>query len=345
MTKLGKLRTDAVAYLSLLVGAGLSVAGNLADTYRTRGAATGMLDQALAAAWPVLVLLAVHMFVNPNWSQRIMFQVWRWVGVLAIGGMAMVVSWTHLHDLMASRGQLAIVAILGPLAIDGMAIMATGLILSTRGQVATGQAFGQAVANALDTVAPGQAFGQEGMDTGQQDADSGRQEWPEDMSSGQHQWAEDMSTATDVQWTPPNAGHHWPLAQRDPFSRGHNPTRPDGDLQAWTDGYEQAIAEAGAEEVERWLAEGAPEPTVPVIPGPEPRSKRARGAGIPRAARQEILDWNGSAKDLDHFIADRFGISTRTARRWRQAVLGQSSAIPAESEKEDSDGEEEVSDL
>src|SRR5262249_19003243 len=51
--------------------------------------------------------------------------------------MAMVVSWTHLHDLMATRGQLAIVAILGPLAIDGMAIMATGLILSTRVAMAT----------------------------------------------------------------------------------------------------------------------------------------------------------------------------------------------------------------
>jgi hypothetical protein len=43
------------------------------------------------------------------------------------------VSWVHLHDLLDSRGQILPVATGGPLAIDGMAIMATGLLLSTRG--------------------------------------------------------------------------------------------------------------------------------------------------------------------------------------------------------------------
>lgn len=132
MTTIGKLWTGAVAYVSLLVGAGLSVAGNLADTYRTRGADIDNLDKIMAAAWPILVILAIEMFVSPRWSPKPMFQVWRWVGCLAVGGMAMVVSWTHLHDLMSARGQLVVVAVLGPLAIDGMAIMATGLILSTR---------------------------------------------------------------------------------------------------------------------------------------------------------------------------------------------------------------------
>jgi hypothetical protein len=139
VTKIGKLWTGAVAYVSLLVGAGLSVAGNLADTYRTRGADVDGLDKVMAAGWPILVLLAIEMFVSPRWSSARMFQAWRWIGCLAVGGMAMVVSWTHLHDLMTSRSQLFIVSVVGPLAIDGMAIMATGLILSTRvrGQVAT----------------------------------------------------------------------------------------------------------------------------------------------------------------------------------------------------------------
>lgn len=139
MTKFGKLWTGAVAYVSLLVGAGLSVAGNLADTYRTRGADVDGLDKVMAAGWPILVLLAIEMFVSPRWSPSRMFQVWRWIGCLAVGGMAMIVSWTHLHDLLTNRNQLFIVSVVGPLAIDGMAIMATGLILSTRvrGHVAT----------------------------------------------------------------------------------------------------------------------------------------------------------------------------------------------------------------
>jgi hypothetical protein len=131
--KLSKLWAGAIAYVALLVGAGLSVAGNVADTYRTRGGATDALDVILAGAWPVLVLLTIELFVSRRWSPERGFQVLRWAGCLAIGSMAMMVSWVHLHDLLDSRGQIIPVATGGPLAIDGMAIMATGLLLSTRG--------------------------------------------------------------------------------------------------------------------------------------------------------------------------------------------------------------------
>jgi hypothetical protein len=131
--KLSKLWAGAIAYVALLVGASLSVAGNVADTYRTRGDATDALDVILAGAWPVLVLLTIELFVSRRWSPERGFQVLRWAGCLAIGSMAMMVSWVHLHDLLDSRGQIIPVATGGPLAIDGMAIMATGLLLSTRG--------------------------------------------------------------------------------------------------------------------------------------------------------------------------------------------------------------------
>lgn len=280
MTKLGKFWTGAVAYVSLGVGAGLSVAGNLADTYRTRGDAVDTLDRFLAAGWPVLVLLAIEMFVSPRWSAKRMFQVWRWVGCLAVGGMAMVVSWTHLHDLMASRGQLAIVSILGPLAIDGMAIMATGLILSTRtrGQaVANHVATGHTVANVLDTLATGQAVS-DGHDWTM--ASEPGAPWPEDMSK----------------------------------------------LMSWTSGHEQAldvVTKGVGDEIERELKAAMAKPVAkpaPAVPG------------VPDEARAYIQAWEPSlvrSGEVDAFIAGHFGISTRTARRWRFVVLGQVSAPPA----------------
>ena len=138
MTKLGKLWTDAVAYVALTIGAGLSVAGNVADTYRTRGQATDVLDIVMAVAWPVLVVLMVEIFVSTRWTDLAWpMQAMRWLGTLAIGGMAMRVSWVHLNDLMSSRGQKVDVAILGPLAIDCLAIMATALILAGRRTVST----------------------------------------------------------------------------------------------------------------------------------------------------------------------------------------------------------------
>lgn len=136
MTTLARIWTSAVAYVALAIGAGLSIAGNVADTYRTRGGQTDVLDVVLAVSWPALVVLMVEMFVSTLWPATKPMQAIRWIGCLAIGAMAMRVSWVHLNDLLASRGQDADVATIGPLAIDALAIMATALILSGRGQVA-----------------------------------------------------------------------------------------------------------------------------------------------------------------------------------------------------------------
>jgi hypothetical protein len=137
MSKVGKFWTDSVAYVALVLGAGISIAGNVMDTYRIRGEAVDTLDLAMAALWPALVVLMVEIFVSARWiGLGRSMQTLRWVGCLAIGTMAMRVSWVHLNDLMLSRGQKTDVAILGPLAIDALAIMATALILAGRGQVA-----------------------------------------------------------------------------------------------------------------------------------------------------------------------------------------------------------------
>lgn len=133
MNLLARLWTSAVAYVALAIGAGLSIAGNVADTFRTRADATDTLDVVLAVAWPALVVLMVEMFVSRLWPSTKPMQAIRWIGCLAIGAMAMRVSWVHLNDLLASRGQDADVATIGPMAIDALAIMATALILSGRG--------------------------------------------------------------------------------------------------------------------------------------------------------------------------------------------------------------------
>lgn len=135
MSKIGKLWTDSVAYVALILGAGASMAGNIVDTYRTRGQATDGLDIFLAAFFPGLVVLMVEVFVSSRWRGLSWpLQIVRWLGCVSISAVAMRVSWVHLNELMSSRGQQADVATLGPLAIDFLAIMATALILAGRGQ-------------------------------------------------------------------------------------------------------------------------------------------------------------------------------------------------------------------
>lgn len=136
-TRAGQVWTDSVAYVALLTGAGLSIAGNVANVLRTRGDAVDTLDIVLAVAFPALVVLMVEVFVSARWiGLKWPMQLLRWMGTLSIGAVAMRVSWTHLNELMSVRGQTADVATLGPLAIDFLAIMATALILAGRGQVA-----------------------------------------------------------------------------------------------------------------------------------------------------------------------------------------------------------------
>lgn len=161
MELLSKLWSAAIAYVALFVGAGLSIAGNIADTYRTRGALTDVLDVILAGAAPLCVLLTIELFVSRRWSPKFGFQVLRWLGCMSIGVLAMAVSWVHLHDLLLSRGQLPAVAAFWPFAIDGMAIMATGLILSTRDSAKRVEVMSH-IAGALDTFATGETTSESG---------------------------------------------------------------------------------------------------------------------------------------------------------------------------------------
>jgi hypothetical protein len=130
---LGRVWTAAVAYVALVIGAGLSITFNVVDVTSTRGVQVDRWDILTAVAFPVLVVLMVELFVSRLWvGTRWPMQVIRWAGTVSIGGIAMRVSWTHGHDFFLSRGQAADVANLGPIAVDLLAIMATALILSGR---------------------------------------------------------------------------------------------------------------------------------------------------------------------------------------------------------------------
>lgn len=325
MTTIGKLRTGAVAYVSLLVGAGLSVAGNLADTYRTRGADIDNLDKIMAAAWPILVILAIEMFVSPRWSPKPMFQVWRWVGCLAVGGMAMVVSWTHLHDLMSARGQLVVVAVFGPLAIDGMAIMATGLILSTRvrGHVASRWEMTADTVKATatdgyrDLTADEVAAYREGlsvsadMATGaptDMDTDTGRDRWA-DLVDGA------MATTDSIMFDDPNAADMATIKAEADKLNGM------ATWATWTPADDRAVADMATPDIH--LMSGLTREHPDTLPK---RTRTAAGQSYPAEFADIVAAWDPATikrADVVKQAAERFNVSTRTVRRWLAAVTGQ----------------------
>lgn len=291
MNKLGKLWTDSVAYVALVAGAGLSIAGNVADTYRTRGAATDALDIWLAVSYPALVVLMVELFVSTRWNGTgWAMQAIRWVGTLAIGGMAMRVSWVHLNELLLSRGQATDVATIGPLAIDSLAIMATALILSGRvATVATDTRLAEAHA-AVDTLAA-EVANLEGQ------------------------------VASLVQ--PTYVATEADVAESEAAFRGEI---DHGALESWT-AADQHWLERLSSDLDSTTTPAVPVSGIPVSPAAA-SNRTAKSESIPADAQIYLAAWLHSdpserptAKDVDALLAGEFGRSTRTTRRWREAVI------------------------
>lgn len=262
MSRIGQLWTGAVAYVSLLVGAGLSVAGNLADTYRIRGQLTDPVDIVLAIGPPLATLLVAELFVSA-WPRTWSLQTLRWVGMVTVGSLAAIVSWSHINELLVARGQNALVSILWPLAIDGLAVMAMAKLLAMRvhGHVAT------------------------------------------------------ADTATADTWTPDYEHPDLVTADMDIMA-----TRPQGDLDAWTSGYEDALSVAGqelateAEEYVRTAREALPR-----------RPRTADGGSHPADMVDMVTAWRTSSNapdraDVVKLLAGHYGVSTRTVRRWLSAL-------------------------
>jgi hypothetical protein len=132
MNRLSKIWTASIAYVALAVGAGASIMFNILDTAHVRGQLFDVWDLIMAILAPGMVVLMVEMFVSRLWSDSFASQLTRWSATMAIGGVAMRVSWTHGHDFLLSRGQATDVAALWPLSIDLLAVMATGLLLAGR---------------------------------------------------------------------------------------------------------------------------------------------------------------------------------------------------------------------
>jgi hypothetical protein len=246
----------------------------------------------------------------------------RWLGTLSIGGMAMRVSWVHLNDLMASRGQKADVAILGPLAIDCLAIMATALILAGR----RGQRGGEG-GNAR-WVNPGQVA-----------TKLAREELAHGQDSG-HGLGQALANTGGVA-----TGHEDFLATQEFISGmlaraaetpGHVFGQPD-------DGQDLAKAYATVgDEASDYLASLANHPeldTTSTPPAPLPQrtsTERTRAGKYDKAAAlaaiRSMLDGGAEGAQIDAAVSEAFGVSTRTARRLRAEVSGRPVSGPPDGE-------------
>lgn len=293
MNKITKLWTGGVAYVSLLVGSGVSIAGNVADTFRTRPGAVDAVDIVLAVFAPLAVLLVIEMFVSTLWPRTFGPQAIRWVSTVLFGAVAAYVSWHHLSDLLLSRGQDAFLSAVEPLGIDGLAIMATALVLSSRRARGQDRSVDKPVdiAKLIEDSSIGQA------------EDTWRTEVTQDIPR--------MDIPLDqVEWTPP--------ADVRPLGVDILGVDIPDALPSWMDGL--ADRTSGGSSVQ-----AAPLPQrPPVVPGREGARRLTAGQraeivqvmGLVRAA--EIAGRDGefySIKDAWLALSDQHGVSVKTIQR------------------------------
>jgi hypothetical protein len=158
-------RGKSWAYAGAIVGGAVSVAANVAHSFRPpKGSPANWSPQlgavALAAFWPMALLLAVEVMVRVDWPRARRWTAVRFGGVTPVAIVAAIVSYRHLSGLLDWYGEDGVTVALGPLAVDGLMVVSTGALLALASRIGSGVAVprqadasdGASASDALDRI-------------------------------------------------------------------------------------------------------------------------------------------------------------------------------------------------
>lgn len=117
----------AIAWLSFLLGISVSIAGNIGHA-ASDGLKPG--EWAGAAFWPLALMLSIEILTRVRWQPERRWTVARLAGLVLVALVAMALSYRHLAGLMTYWGEDTLNAYLGPLAVDGLMLIAATALLS-----------------------------------------------------------------------------------------------------------------------------------------------------------------------------------------------------------------------
>lgn len=119
-----------VAWLAFVVGVAASVAANVMHAHMVSATPAAWIG---AAFWPIGLLLAIEVLARVSWPQRSAWhRLARYAGTGMVATVAAILSYRHMAGLLASWGEDSLSAYLGPLAVDGLMILAAAALLTRR---------------------------------------------------------------------------------------------------------------------------------------------------------------------------------------------------------------------
>lgn len=126
----------AWAYAGAALGGAVSVAANVAHSFVPPAGAQPtwqpMPGAVLGAVfWPVALFVAIEILARTGWPEGLPWRVIRLGGLLPVAVVAAVVSYRHLSGLIRFYGEDGLTATVGPLAVDGLMIVASAAIIAS----------------------------------------------------------------------------------------------------------------------------------------------------------------------------------------------------------------------
>lgn len=145
------------AYAGATLGATVSIAANVSHSYvPPAGAPNGWHPHVGAVIgavfWPVALLVAIEIMSRVPWPDGHRWALLRYGGLVPVAAVAALVSYRHLSGLLAYYGEDTATSTLGPLAVDGLMVMATGALIATAA-VRTNKAVGEVAVPSVEPLA------------------------------------------------------------------------------------------------------------------------------------------------------------------------------------------------
>jgi hypothetical protein len=148
-------------YVGAVLGGLVSIAANVAHSYVPPARASADWRPAIgdvvgAVFWPVALFVAIEILARTGWPSGKRWVVVRFLGLLPVAVVAAIVSYGHLSGLLAHYGESALTSHLGPLAVDGLMVMASSALMATapgRTPDTTGQTEAAEADTTPDTIA------------------------------------------------------------------------------------------------------------------------------------------------------------------------------------------------
>src|SRR4051794_30827544 len=125
------------AYVGTVLGGTASVAANVAHSFLPPAGASSSWSPEIGAVisavfWPVALYVIVEILVQNRWPAGTGWMVGRFALLLPVALVAFVVSYHHLSALLHHYGEDAVTVTIGPLAVDGLMVMAAAALFASK---------------------------------------------------------------------------------------------------------------------------------------------------------------------------------------------------------------------